>query len=168
MIEAGRWHLARGHPLRGLAVLAATVPVLFGLASDRPAITVDGLWIAEPPPGANVAAGYGAIVNHGAHNDRLVSVSAEISHTSEFHGMTMREDGVVEMRPFDDGLEIPPYGPLVLEPGGIHIMFMGLRERPVDGDRIVVTLVFDRAGSMEVVFPVTRRSSAGIEQDDGS
>ena len=107
MIEAGRWHLARGHPLRGLAVLAATVPVLFGLASDRPAITVDGLWIAEPPPGANVAAGYGAIVNHGAHNDRLVSVSAEISHTSEFHGMTMREDGVVEMRPFDDGLEIP-------------------------------------------------------------
>ena len=80
--------------------------------------------------------------------------------------MTMREDGVVEMRPFEDGLEIPSHVPLVLESGGIHIMFMGLRERPEDGDRIVVTLVFDRAGLMEVVFPVTRRSSAGIEQDD--
>ena len=101
-----------------------------------------------------------------AHRPSLVSASAGNSRTSELHGMTMREDGVVEMRPFEDGLEIPSHVPLVLESGGIHIMFMGLRERPEDGDRIVVTLVFDRAGLMEVVFPVTRRSSAGIEQDD--
>ena len=54
MIEAGRWH-----PLHGLTVLAESVPVLFGLASGRPAITP--LRVAEPPPGANVAAGYGAV-----------------------------------------------------------------------------------------------------------
>ena len=54
MIEAGRWH-----PLRGLTVLAESAPVLFGLASARSAIPPRR--VAEPPPGANVADGYGAV-----------------------------------------------------------------------------------------------------------
>ena len=147
--------MTRRHPLQALAplllVLAST-----GVARGDTAI-VDP-WIAEPPPGSDAAAGYATVVSR--DGDRLLSASCGFALATALHGTTV-EDGVAGMRPVEDGLEVPPDRPLVLEPGGFHIMFAGLEERLRDGDRLTVTLVFEDAGAVDVLFPVIRRQAAG-------
>ena len=96
--------------------------------------------------------------------DRLVSVVVGGAELSELHATTSGDDGIVAMRPLDDGIAIAPGIPLVLEPGGLHIMIMGLEERPRAGEMIPVSLVFEKAGAVDVVFPVAARPAAGTEQ----
>ncbi|MNY82483.1 hypothetical protein D3C86_2246100 [compost metagenome] len=43
---------------------------------------------------------------------------------------------------------------MVLAPGGVHIMFMGLKQAFVEGETVAVTLTFEKAGSVEVLLPV--------------
>ncbi len=152
MTAAGRLALA-------LILLAASVT-----AEEPHVIGIEEHWIAEPPPGVHVAAAYGVITCDCVKSDRLVSVAVVGAAMSELHATTSGDDGVVAMRRLDDGVAIDPGTPLVLEPGGLHIMIMGLEERPRAGDRIPVTLVFEKAGAVDVVFPVAARSAAGMEQ----
>ena len=117
-------------------------------------------WIVEPPPGALTAAGYVAIVNAGEQGDRLLSVEADFSERTEVHSVTMTDEGVMQMRPVEGGLEIGAEGELMLEPGGYHIMFMGLSEQLKEGEHHLVTLNFEKAGAVTLEFVVQRRDSA--------
>jgi len=128
-------------------------------------LTLDHPWIAEPPPGGPVAAGYLTITNDGEHADRLVSIHAEFAEKSEVHEMVMDDAGVMQMRPLESGLEIPMGDAVVLEPGGFHLMFMHVAERPVEGDMVPVTLVFEHAGEIVVEFEVHKGDDMG--HDDG-
>ena len=70
---------------------------------------------------------------------------------------------VMKMRELAEGLEIPAGATVALAPGGYHIMFMGLNQAFVEGESITITLVFEKAGSVEVELPVlgTAADSAG-------
>ena len=152
MTAAGRLALA-------LILLATSVT-----AEESHVIGIEEHWVAEPPPGVHVAAAYGVITCDCVETDRLVSVAVGGAVMSELHATTSGDDGVVAMRPLDDGIAIDPGTPLVLEPGSLHIMIVGLEERPRVGDRIPATLVFEKAGAVDVVFPVATRSADGAEQ----
>ena len=64
-------------------------------------------------------------------------------------------DGIMKMRHVD-AVEIPPGGSIRLEPGGLHAMLMGVSSRLEAGERISLTLVFERAGEVELSVPVRR------------
>ncbi len=142
-----------GGGLRAAAVLVSWT--LGAAADDGTGIAVGDAWIAAPPPGVDVAAGY-ATVTGGA--DRLISVTADFAAAAELHLTVAGDDGIVRMRPVGDGLAVTAGDPLVLAPGGPHIMFTGLGQSAADGARLAVTLVFERAGEVEVAFPVRRRA----------
>ena len=129
------------------------------MAGDSHVIGIEEHWVGEPPPGVHAAAAYGVVTCHCVTSDHLVSVAVGGAAVSEFHATTAGDDGVVAMRRLGDGIGIHPGIPLVLEPGGLHIMITGLEERPRAGDRIPVTLVFEKAGAVDVVFPVVTRSA---------
>ena len=95
-------------------------------------ITVDRAWSRATPGGAEVAAGYLTIVNHGDTPDRLVSVSTRSPGKTEIHQMKMA-DGKMEMRPVPDGIEIPANGTVALEPMGYHLMLMELKASIAEG-----------------------------------
>ena len=61
-------------------------------------------------------------------------------------------------------LDLPAGRSVVLEPGGYHVMLMGLKAQAREGDRIPVTLTFeDKAGkrfTVDVQAPV-RALTAG-------
>ena len=59
-----------------------------------------------------------------------------------------------------DAVEIPPGESVRLEPGGLHVMLMGVDPALEAGERISVTLVFERAGEVVLSVPV-RRSPPG-------
>ena len=104
-------------------------------------------------PNAPVGGGFLTIENEGPEADRLISASSPAAATVQVHEMTMEGD-VMKMRPLGDGLQLPPGETVVLSPGGLHLMFMGLKQAFVEGEAVPVTLVFEKAGTVELALPV--------------
>ena len=110
-------------------------------------------WSRQPLPAANAGAGFFVIENKGAADDRLVKATATISDNVQIHEMAMK-DGVMEMKELTDGLVIPAGGSVELKPGSYHIMFVDLKERPVEGTAFEGTLTFEKAGTVNVTYEV--------------
>lgn len=104
------------------------------------------------PAGANGAA-YMTLTNDGDTDDMLVSAGTDIAESVELHETTT-QDGSMSMQEVD-GIDIPAGGDAVLEPGGLHMMLIGVTEDLAEGDTVEITLTFDNAGeqtaSAEVV-----------------
>ena len=116
-------------------------------------LAVSQPWLRATPSGTKVGGGYLTITNSGTQSDRLLGASLPGAGHAEVHEMKSVE-GVVQMRPLSNGLEIKPGQTLKLEPGGYHFMFMGL-ERPFkEGDMLKGQLRFERSGALDVEFKV--------------
>jgi len=117
-------------------------------------IAIERPWARATPPGAQTAAAYLTIVNHGAEPDVLVAASSPEAARVEFHLTTMT-DGVMRMRPATSGVTVPAGGTIELKPdGGYHVMLGGLKAPLRSGTMLPVALRFAKAGSIEVVFAV--------------
>jgi periplasmic copper chaperone A len=116
-------------------------------------LSIDHPWTRETPGGAKVAGGYLTITNTGKTADRLVSASTQFAGRVEIHEMAM-DGAVMRMREVAGGLEIQPGKTVALKPGGLHLMFMDLKTPLKKGQKAPVTLVFQRAGKVNVSFQV--------------
>lgn len=150
-----------------LALAAAYIFAAPTLAHDFTAgdISIVHPWIAEPPPGAPAAAGYGVIANDGDRDDRLLEVRSAVAARTELHEMRVNDEGVMQMRHVEGGLAIAAHDAVVLEPGGYHVMFMHLGENLAIDALVPVTLVFEHAGEVEVEFMVQPRGAADTGHD---
>ncbi len=120
-------------------------------ASADGTIKIVESWTRATPAGAQVAGGYLKITNSGSQPDRLIGGTLTIAGKVEVHEMSMT-DGVMKMRPLEQGLEIKPGETVEFKPGGYHLMFIGLTAPVKTGDKPQGTLVFQRAGSLDVTF----------------
>jgi copper(I)-binding protein len=145
-----------------VASLAFAAPLAAGAAGPgQPALTefmvgslhIWGPWMRATPKGAAVAGGYVTIMNMGSEPERLIGASSEIAGSVEIHQMSMA-NGVMTMRPVDTPLEIKPGETLNLAPGGYHLMFMKPKTGAKEGQKVKATLVFEKAGKVEVEFAV--------------
>ncbi|MCG6206913.1 copper chaperone PCu(A)C [Rhodopseudomonas sp. HC1] len=116
-------------------------------------LVIDQAWSRATPGGAKVAGGYLTIENKGTAADRLVSATADVSGKVEIHEMSM-DGGVMKMRMLEKGLPIEPGKTVKLAPGGYHIMFMDLKGALKEGEKLPVTLQFEKAGNVQVTFDV--------------
>jgi copper(I)-binding protein len=150
--------------------------VLFGLLLIAPApahaqdivkgdLVISSAWSRATPAGAAVAGGYLTISNKGTSAERLVSFTTELAGQPEVHEMT-NEGGVMKMRPLKNGLIIPAGATVKLEPGGYHLMLLQLKKPLAAGQRFKATLVFEKAGRIEVEFEV-RAMGAGQQKSKG-
>ena len=102
---------------------------------------------------AKVAAGYMTIRNTGTEDERLLGGSVSFAKSLQVHEMKVT-DGVMTMRSLENGLLIPAGGAVTLKRGAEHLMFMKLAEPMLEGETRMVTLEFEKAGSIDVMFPV--------------
>jgi copper(I)-binding protein len=109
--------------------------------------------IPQPAASAKTAGGFMAIVNNGAEADRLVGVESGIAAKSEVHESKVDENGVGTMTHIE-ALEIPAGGTVSLERGGYHVMFMGLTGTLTEGEMHKATLIFEKAGRVEIEFQI--------------
>src|SRR5262249_2465843 len=116
-------------------------------------LRIEHPWSRAVPKGANVAAGYLEITNTGTVSDRLIGGSSGIAGKFEIHEMTM-DGGVMKMRPLEGGIEIPPCQTIKLSPNGYHLMFRNLKTPPVQDKFFRATLVFEKAGKLDLEFDV--------------
>lgn len=138
-------------------LLACVTSLMIGAASAHDykvgALEIDNPWSRAVPKGGTVAAGYLTIKNTGTEPDRLVSGSTPVAGKLEIHEMSM-DNGVMKMRPVPGGLEIKPGETVELKPNSFHIMIMGLKQPIEKGKPFKASLVFEKAGPVEIDFTV--------------
>lgn len=110
-------------------------------ADAASAVTITEQWAKAADSGMSAA--FGQLHNDGDEDVTVVSATSPASATVELHEVVTGDDGVKVMRPKPGGFRIPAGGELALEPGGNHIMFMGLRGPLRTGSEAPVTLTFD-------------------------
>lgn len=110
-------------------------------------------WTRATAPTARTGGGFMTITNKGTTADRLVSARSTASEKVEVHEMQM-DGSVMRMRELAKGLDIPPGATVVLKPGSYHIMFMELKAPLAKDAKVPVTLVFEKAGSIDVQLNV--------------
>lgn len=113
----------------------------------------------ETAENVKVGGGYMSITNAGGSADRLLEVRVPSVPRVELHLSQTDENGIARMFEQKDGIEIPAGGEVTLQPGGLHVMFMGLAEPFEAGQKIPATHVFEKAGALEVTFNVEARSA---------
>jgi periplasmic copper chaperone A len=123
-------------------------------------LVISQAWSRATPNGAKIGGGYLTIANKGSAPDRLVGVSADVAGKIEVHEMAMN-DGVMKMRPLDKGLTIEPGKTVKLAPGGYHLMMMDLKTPLKLGDKVPVTLEFEKAGKVQVTLDVQAVGAPG-------
>jgi copper(I)-binding protein len=129
-------------------------------------LKIDHPWARATPPGAKVAGGYMTITNTGSQPDRLVGGTVLAARIFEVHEMRM-EGTTMRMRALEKGLEIRPGASVELKPGGLHVMFMDLQSPLKEGDLVRGTLVFERAGTIEVEYKIESRGARGGHEHGG-
>ena len=128
-----------------LLMLFASTPALAQLQIEQP-------WARATAPGARVAGGYMVIRNPGAVADRLLSASSPASARVELH-VSANDNGVMKMREVP-GYDVPAKGAFELKPGGAHMMFMDIKRPFKEGEKVPVTLKFEKAGEVKAEFQV--------------
>lgn len=110
-------------------------------------------WAKPTLNGAPAGSGYLSITNTGKTADRLLSGSSPAAGSVEIHEMSMT-GGIMRMRQITEGVAIAPGATVSLQPGGNHLMLIGLKRPLVSGQRIPATLVFRNAGKVQVELTV--------------
>src|ERR1700751_4660812 len=132
------------------AVLSASAHAQEIKAGD---LVITQPWSRATPGGAKIAGGFLTIENKGAAPDRLIGGSGDIAGKVEIHEMAVK-DGVMTMRPLDNGLTIEPGKTVKLAPGGYHLMMFDLKGPLKQGDKVPVTLEFEKAGKVQLSLDV--------------
>ena len=129
-------------------------------------LVITQAWSRATPNGAKIAGGYLTIENKGTAPDKLIGGSGEVSARVEVHEMAMT-NGVMTMRALDKGLVIEPGKTVKLAPGGYHLMIMDLKGPFKQGDKVPLTLEFEKAGKITLSLDVQGVGAQAPAGDSG-
>lgn len=128
--------------------------------------TLGDLSVAHPfgftaPATAMASGGFMEITNNGSEDDRLIAVEADFNKV-ELHDHVIDANGVAKMVHLAEGIAVPAGETVMLKPGGLHVMFMGLGgEALEEGEKVEAVLVFEKAGRLDVSFNIEPRMAGG-------
>ncbi len=96
----------------------------------------------------------------------VVAAESPVAEIVELH-THVHDNGVMRMRKIDK-IELPAGGEVTLQPGGLHVMLLGLKQDLNEGERISVTLKFSDGSSKTIEAPVRmvmRPKMKGMKHD---
>lgn len=131
--------------------------------AEGPAPELRDAWARATAPGQD-AGGAFLSIEGGSEEDRLIGGSTPVARSVEIHAMQM--DGEVMRMRRQDAVPVPAGAPVKLEPGGLHLMLMGLDAPLKQGAAFPLTLDFEKAGRKQVEVKVLAITSTGPR--DGS
>jgi copper(I)-binding protein len=141
--------------LAATALVLTSAGLLFaqsGAQAAAPTLTITHPW-SRPAAAGGVAVGYFTIRNAGKTADRLLRVESAAAGSVSLH-VSLEANGVMSMDEIKGGVRVDPGGQVDFRPGGLHVMFMGLKKAQKVGDTLPATLVFEKAGRIAVSFKV--------------
>ncbi|WP_297082712.1 copper chaperone PCu(A)C [uncultured Demequina sp.] len=142
-----------------VAALAACSPGSDG--SDGGEITITDPWVKAVDDGMTAA--FGELTNGTDQAIVLVSAATDASPMVELHETVTGDDGAAMMMHKEDGFTIEPGESLVMEPGGNHIMLMGVDEPIEVGAEVELSLAFEDGSTFE--FTAVAKEFAGANEE---
>ena len=119
-------------------------------------------WVRSLPPGAAVAAAYGSLMNHGSDTVTIVNVTSKTGTEAQMHDVIADGDQRKMVRL--NSVEIAPGESLVFEPGGRHIMLLGITDAPEEGGDVALCAVSAMGTEACTPAPVTRQAPGETER----
>ena len=117
-------------------------------------LTVNGQYVRATPPHAKNSAAFFTISNHTNQSVKLVAVSSDTADRVELHSH-IKEDGMMKMRQVKE-VVINANSSTTLQPGGYHVMFLGLKNNLKEGQNVNITLSFDNGNQVNIDAPVQK------------
>lgn len=149
--------------MKRLSICAAALAAIITLGGAHAAqlgdIAVVQPWARASAGAAKSGAAFVTLRNGGSAPDRLTSASAAIADRTELH--THKKEGDVMRMMQVPAIDLPPGQEVKLAPGGLHVMFMGLKAPLKAGDKFPLTLTFEKAGKITVEVAVQPITSMG-------
>lgn len=145
-----------------IAVQCGPSPAQESGPAGAPKIMVMEPWSRPSPAMAGNGAVYMTLVNEGGSDDVLVGAETDVAEVVELHETKMEGD-VMKMQPVPN-IPVPAGGSAKLEPGGLHVMLINLKEELKPGDKVTLILQFEKSGPITVEAEV-RESGGGMEGD---
>lgn len=136
---------------RPILALAAALLTNVALADDYRvgAIQVDHAHARPTVAGQSSGAAYLSIENKGSSSDKLLTVSSPVAKSAEVHN-TVMDGNIMRMREVSQ-LELQPAARVVMTSGdGYHIMLVGLKKALVPGEKVPLSLRFEKAGKLDI------------------
>ena len=140
------------HSLLTRALMAAMLSVSSAAAAHAGDIAVDDPFARASAGPAKVGAAFMTLKNSGAEADALVAAESPVAAHAELHTHIMDGD-VMRMRQVA-AIDVAPGETVSLQPGGLHIMLIDLKEPLKQGETFPLTLTFAKAGKVAVRVPV--------------
>ena len=122
--------------------------VIFTLPLKADIMIKDAIAVTSTPKSKSGAI-FMIIHNNSQNIDRLLSAQTGVSKMAQMHSSEMDGD-VMKMVHVEEGFEVPSHGRLTLEPGGKHIMLMGLSGTLEKDSYFNLILEFENTGQIEV------------------
>lgn len=124
-------------------------------------IHVMSAWSRALPPVSENGAAYLTLKNYSKLPDRLVGASSPVAARVEIHTHEM-EAGLMKMRRLESVI-LNPGEYVKFEPGKRHLMLIGLKQPLREGERIPLTLEFEKAPTVEVAVTIESIDADGPE-----
>ena len=143
---------------RSLAV-AAMAATAMATAAVAASLVVEEGYVREMPPGQTVSAAFMTLHNTTAKPIAIVGAASDAADQAEIHNHRHTADGMRMEKIIR--LEIPAQGRQALQPGGYHLMLIGLKRPLKAGDTVGITLFDEMGKSYGAKLPVTKIDGAG-------
>ena len=148
-----------------LTTLTCLISISFSVLSDADEMLHwKDAWVRSMPPGAQVSAAYGMLMNHGDETVTLAAVSSEMSGTAEMHEVIA--DGDQRRMAQLTSIDIAPQETLIFEPGGRHIMLLDITAPPVEGETVEICAISVAGTRACSQAPVRRQAAAAQDTHD--
>jgi len=138
--------------MKKLTLLVCTL--LFSISSFASDIGISKQLIRATPPHAKNSAAFLTITNNTDKSVNLIAVSSDIAEQVQIH-TNINEDGMMKMRQVE-AIMIEANSSTSLQPGGYHVMFLGLKSDLAEGQSVDLTLYFDNGEQIKVKTPVQK------------
>ena len=149
-----------------IAVLLTTVACLCGAVTAQAAEMLHwkDVWVRSMPPGTQVTAAYGELMNHGDQTVTISAITADLGSEAQMHDVVAEGDQrrMVQMETAD----IAPGDSLVFEPGGQHIMLLGVSVAPAEGSSVEICALSEAGAKACTQAKVSRRAPRAHDSHD--
>lgn len=142
------------HLTKSLVLAALALSPILSWADAAEDVQVTSPWARAVPPVMKNSAAFMTLNNTGPGRHTLVSASSSVAGVVELHTHT-HEGGMMRMRQVEN-IPVPAKSTTALQPGGLHIMLMQLKEPLTEGMNINITLNFADGSSKEITAPVQK------------
>ena len=123
-------------------------------------IDISRPWARTPSATALEAGGFLTLINKSGESDRLVAATSPAAGKIAIRGIKI-VGPTMTMRPIERGLGLPPDTAITMKPRGYHLFFEELKTPLAKGDKVPVTLTFEKAGTRQVELIVEAEGPIG-------